>query len=252
MKNVQIIILAAGKGTRMESDLPKALTPLAGKPFIDYVLSEVQKLNPAEKPIVVVGHKKEEVIKVLRDSHRHVVQDELLGTGHAVKITKAHIGEHIDTVVVLFADQPLMKSETIKKLIEEHVDKGAILTMATADIGDYSEWRRDAFDNFGKIVRDENGNVLKIVERKNASIEEQDITEVNPAYFVFQAEWMWQKLDELKNENAQGEYYLIDLPEFAFREDKKIHTVAIDYREALGANTKAQLEVLEKALKGLI
>lgn len=246
MENVQIIILAAGKGTRMESDRPKALTPLRDKPFLKHVLSAVAGVGLPKKPIIVVGHKKEDVIEEIGGGYNYAIQEEQLGTGHAVKIARKHVGEDVDTIVVLFSDQPLMKTNTIVELIDKHHAHGATITMATTDIGDYQEWRKDAFDNFGKIVRDSDGNILRIVERKNASEEEQKITEVNPAYFVFDANWMWEKLNELKNENSQQEYYLVDLPEMAFKEGKKIVTHQIPMIEALGANTKAQLELIEK------
>jgi bifunctional UDP-N-acetylglucosamine pyrophosphorylase/glucosamine-1-phosphate N-acetyltransferase len=246
MENVQIIILAAGKGTRMESDRPKALTPLRDKPFLKHVLSAVEGVGLPKKPIIVVGHKKEDVMSEIGGGYNYAIQEEQLGTGHAVKIAREHVGEDVDTIVVLFSDQPLMKTNTIVELIDKHRAHGATITMATTDIGDYDEWRKDAFDNFGKIVRDSDGNILRIVERKSANEEEQKITEVNPAYFVFDAAWMWEKLNELKNENSQQEYYLVDLPEMAFKEGKKIITHKIPMIEALGANTKAQLELIEK------
>ena len=247
MENVQIIILAAGKGTRMQSELPKALTPLRGMPFLVHVLAAVKDIGISEKPIFVVGHKKDQVINTIGGEYQYAHQDEQLGTGHAVKITEQHIGKDKDVIVVLFSDQPLMRGATIKKLIEEHRNNpDAILTMATTEITDFNEWRKDAFDNFGRIIRNADGDVERIVERKNATEHEQKITEVNPAYFVFNGPWMWEKLRELKNDNAQGEYYLVDLPHLAFQEGKRIHTVPIRMEEALGANTKEQLALLEK------
>ena len=247
MDNIQIIILAAGKGTRMKSELPKALTPLRGKPFLKHVLDAVHTMGLPRKPIVVVGHKKELVIEALGSEQVFAMQEEQLGTGHAVRAAEKLIDPSVDTIVVLFSDQPLMKGETILKLIAEHKkNTDAVMTMATVELGDFSDWKEEAFDNFGRILRNPDGTIARIVERKNVTEDEQKITEVNPAYFVFNAQWMWEKLRELKNDNSQGEYYLVDLPLLAFQEGSKIHDVPIDYKEALGANTKEQLELLER------
>ena len=146
MKNVQVIVLAAGKGTRMQSDLPKALTPLRGKPFLNYVLDAIEGVGLSNKPVVVTGYKRELLAPHIPESHTVVVQEEQLGTGHAVKITRDAVGEDVDIAVVLFADQPLVTSTTIRNLIKKHIEASdATITMATTDIGDYDEWRKDAF-----------------------------------------------------------------------------------------------------------
>jgi len=243
MSNTQIIILAAGHGKRMQSELPKALTPLHGKPFIKHVLGAIEASGVCDNPIIVIGQKGDQVRDVLGQSYSYAVQSEQLGTGHAVMIAE-DIAKEADTIVVLYADHPLVSDETIKNLINTHKEKGAILTMATALVPDFLDWRK-AFLSFGKFVRDEKGEIKKIVEVKDASPEELEIKEVNPAYMCFDAKWMWKHLHMLRNENAQSEYYLTDLVGMAFGEHQNIASISINPKEALGVNTKEQLELIE-------
>lgn len=244
MDRTQVIILAAGKGKRMESDLPKALTPFLGKPFIRHVIEHIRPYL-VHKPIIVVGHKRELVIQELGDNYTYVIQEEQLGTGHAVVITERTIPKDIETVIVLFSDQPLLRGDTIKKLIEAHKAAQSVLTMAVAKIPDYDDWRGEAFYNFGRVFRDARGAITRIVEAKDATEEEKAHTEVNPAYFAFNAKWLWSRLKKLSSNNAQGEYYLTDLVKIAFEEGETIASFDIDPIEALGANTKEQLALLE-------
>ncbi len=241
--NTQIIILAAGHGKRMESELPKALTPLHGKPFIAHVLNAVALSSVCSDPIIVIGQKGDQVRSTLGGEYSYAVQEEQLGTGHAV-MSAENLSKDADLVVVLYADHPLVSSDTIKNIIKTHIDEKATLTMATATVTDFNEWR-SAFLAFGKFVRDENGEISKIVEVKDATPEELEIKEVNPAYMCFDAKWMWKHLHMLKNENAQKEYYLTDLVGMAFTEQAKIASISIDPKEALGVNTKEQLEIIE-------
>ncbi len=244
MNNTQIIILAAGHGKRMQSELPKALTPLHGKPFIKHVLDAIFSSGVSNEPIIVIGQKGDQVRGTLGDSYSYVIQEEQLGTGHAVMSAEI-MASGSDTIVVLYADHPLVSSNTIKNLVDTHKRNQATLTMATAEVQDFLDWRQ-AFTAFGKFVRDEKGNIKKIVEVKDATEEELKITEVNPAYMCFDAKWMWNHLHMLKNENAQKEYYLTDLVGMAFAENQKIATIPIDPKEALGVNTKEQLELIER------
>lgn len=240
----QIIILAAGHGKRMQSELPKALTPLHGKPFIAHVLSAVASSGVCDNPIIVIGQKGDQVRDVLGPSYSYAVQGEQLGTGHAVMIAEDE-ARGSDLIVVLYADHPLVSADTIKNLIKAHIENNAKLTMATAVVPDFEDWRA-AFLAFGKFVRDQNCKITKIVEVKDASEEELNIKEVNPAYMCFDSKWMFEHLHMLKNENAQSEYYLTDLVGMAFAEEENIASISIDPREALGVNTKEQLEIIEK------
>ncbi len=242
-KKTQIIILAAGHGKRMESELPKALTPLHGKPFIEHVLNSVEESNVCDNPIIVIGQKGDQVRETLGLSYRYAVQIEQLGTGHAVMIAE-DMAHDADTIVVLYADHPLISSDTIKNIINTHKENNSILTMATVSVPDFDDWRK-AFLSFGKFVRDNNGEITKIVEVKDANEDELSIKEVNPAYMCFDARWMWEHLHKLKNNNAQSEYYLTDLVSMAFEEKQKISSISINPKEALGVNTKEQLELIQ-------
>lgn len=242
--NTQIIILAAGHGKRMQSEVPKALTPLHGKPFIVHVLDTVATSGLCDNPIIVIGQKGDFVREVLGPSYAYAVQEEQKGTGHAVMIAEEYSGD-AEVVIVLYADHPLVSSDTIRNLRDVHTKENATITMATAVVPDFNEWR-SAFLSFGRFVRSTAGDILKIVEVKDATEEEKEIKEVNPAYMCFDAKWMWAHLKTLKNENAQGEYYLTDLVGMAFKEHQKIASISINPREALGVNTKEQLELIEK------
>lgn len=239
----QIIILAAGHGKRMQSDLPKALTPLHGKPFIVHVLDTIKASGMCDDPIIVIGQKGDQVREVIGSGYQYAVQQEQLGTGHAVMSAET-MARDADTIIVLYADHPLISKETIQNIAATHAKYHATITMATAIVPDFEDWR-SAFLSFGRFIRDENGTVTKIVEAKDASAEEKEIKEVNPAYMCFDAAWMWEHLHALKNENAQGEYYLTDLVGLAFDEHRIIASISIDPKEALGVNTKEQLDLLQ-------
>jgi len=238
---IKILILAAGKGKRMQSELPKALSPLKGRHMIGHVLESIKKIS-GEKPIAIVGHKAELVQSELGESCCYALQEEQLGTGHAVSCAKGHC-EEADDILVLSSDQPLISAETIKKLIEKHIESKAVITFTTTILPDFDDWR-NSFISFGRILR-ENGEVKKIVEFRDATEEQRKITEVNAGCYIFNAKWLWQNLDKIKNENAQNEYYLTDLFKIAGDDGDKIETVTIEPHEALGANTKEELERLE-------
>jgi bifunctional UDP-N-acetylglucosamine pyrophosphorylase/glucosamine-1-phosphate N-acetyltransferase len=241
--SVQIIILAAGHGKRMKSELPKALTPLKGKPFLLHLLDTTKKSNMCQDPIIVIGKNGDQVKNFLGNKYFYAVQEEQLGTGHAVMSAK-NLAQSAQTVLVLYADHPLISAKTIKNIISTHNNNSAIITLATTIVPDFSDWR-SAFLSFGRIIRDEKGNIIKIVENKDATDEEKKVTEVNPAYMCFNGEWLWKNLQNLKNNNIQNEYYLTDLISMAFNQKQKIMTVEIENKEALGVNTKEQLDLME-------
>lgn len=251
MNDTQIIILAAGKGTRMESDKPKALTFLSGKPFLGHIVNTVFNLDLKHKPIVVVGYKKEDIYEYLhykKDEFKFVEQKEQLGTGHAVLQTKNSTDTHVKTIVVLYADHPLISKDTIEKLIKTQQDLDAKIVVAPTNLSDFEGWRK-AFLKWGRFKRDGNGKLIGIVEYKDATEEEKNITEVNPGYFAFDKDWMEKHLENLKNDNAGMEYYLTDLLKIAFEEKMEIGSLSIPPEEALGANSKEELEILENLYK---
>jgi bifunctional UDP-N-acetylglucosamine pyrophosphorylase/glucosamine-1-phosphate N-acetyltransferase len=247
-EKIKIIILAAGKGTRMKSEEPKALTMFQGKPFLQHILDTLKTLDPKIKPILVVGHKKERIKEVLGDKQIYAEQKEQLGTGHAVLSAKNTIKEknEIMLVLVLSADQPLISKETLEKIIKKQTEKNPTITLATVIVSDFEDWRA-GLNNFGRIVRGGDGLVKKIVEFKDANEEEKKIKELNTALYAFDAKWLWSNLDKIDNKNAKAEYYLTDLIKIACEQNKKIEAVPVaNVIEALQPNSKEELETLEK------
>ncbi|MBY0376796.1 NTP transferase domain-containing protein [Patescibacteria group bacterium] len=247
---VQIIILAAGKGKRMGGDLPKVLMPLRGKPMISHLLETLEKIEdkPFGKPYIVVGHGKEIVIKTLGDKYHFVEQKEQRGTGDAVRAVKHSVREEAESVVVLCGDMPFIKGETIEKLIKAQVGTSNIMSLGTVHVENYEEWRK-GINGFGRVIR-ENGKVKAIVEYKDATEEQRKITEVNPFYFCFDAKFLWNELEKLSSNNAQNEYYLVDILKSAISQGLSVSTIEVDAKEALGANTQEELEILENLHQG--
>jgi bifunctional UDP-N-acetylglucosamine pyrophosphorylase/glucosamine-1-phosphate N-acetyltransferase len=243
---IKFLILAAGKGTRMDSDLPKVLAPLGGKPMIKHVIESISKIS-TEKPISIVGHKKELVEQELGDSSLYAFQKEISGTASAVASAKEYCID-AEEVVVLSGDQPFVKSETIKNCIERHQSSKAKITFTTTEIPDFLDWRK-AFLVYGRILR-ENDEVTGIREYKDANEEEREVKEVNTGCcYVFDSKWLWENLPKIKNNNLKNEYYLTDLFHIAREENQKIETIKMEPHEALGANSKEDLDILENFIK---
>src|SRR3989344_4074362 len=238
---VKIVILAAGKGKRMQSELPKVLIPLANKPLVRHLLESVKKVS-VERPIVVVGYGAELVKSELGDSYLYALQEEQLGTGHALACAQ-DMAKGTEHMLVLQGDMPFISATTIKNLMDRHLRSDAIITLTTARVSDFKDWK-SGFKAFGRILR-EGGKVVGIREYKDANEKEKNITEVNAGCYVFDAEWLWKNLRKIKNENIQKEYYLTDLIKIATEEKARIKSIDIDMREALGANSKEELDILE-------
>lgn len=245
METTQIIILAAGKGSRMGGDIPKALTPLGNQSMLEHVLDTLESIDNYRKPpIVVVGYKGDMIKDQIGDRAIYTYQDEQLGTGHAVMAAEDLIRPDTDRVLILYADVPFISKETIEALVENKENSPTPLSIATAVIEDENLFRNQFF-GFGRIMRDEQANITGIVESRDATIEQKETREVNPAFFCCDRDWMIHCLKSLKNDNAQGEYYLTDLVNMSFEQQHQIHSIQINEKEALGANTPEQLAVLE-------
>jgi bifunctional UDP-N-acetylglucosamine pyrophosphorylase/glucosamine-1-phosphate N-acetyltransferase len=240
----EIVILAAGKGKRMQTELPKVLVKFKKKPMIKHILESIKKAFH-KKPIAIVGHKAELVKSELKDLCLYALQEEQLGTGHAVSCAKNNCKE-AEHILVLSGDQPLISPKTIKNIMEKHLKSKSKITFTTTEIVDFTDWRK-SFLGFGRILR-KNGEVIGIREYKDANEKEKEIKEVNAGCYAFETKWLWENLEKIKNDNVQNEYYLTDLFKIASRNKNFIETIKIDSYEALGANSKEELEILEKIL----
>ncbi|MDD2807311.1 MAG: NTP transferase domain-containing protein [Patescibacteria group bacterium] len=244
---LRVVILAGGLGKRMGLSLPKALVPLNNRPMISYLLDAVKASGVCGRPLVVSGQKAELLESAYGDQCDFVRQHEQLGTGHAVGCTEAMLRNVAESIMVLYCDMPTLKPETIARLFNAHQSACADLTMATVMAPDYLDWRSALF-NYGRVIRDKHGDVCRIVEIKDADMEQQALQEVNPSYFVFRAEWLWNNIGQVQNDNAQGEYYLTDLLGLAFSQGRKIVSVPIEPVEAVGANSIDEFRQLAKLL----
>lgn len=241
MSDLFSVILAAGKGTRMKSALPKVLHKAAGKPMVQHVLDAAKEAGSVRN-IIVVGFGGERVKEAVAGQAEIVLQAEQLGTGHAVlQAREALEGVH-GTVMVLCGDTPLLTGALLKKLCAEHEAAGAKATVLTAIMPDAT--------GYGRIIRNEAGAVAKIVEHKDATEEERQVKEVNSGIYCFDKDALFAALDQVGCDNAQGEYYLPDVLEILSRQGEKIWAVAADdYEETLGVNSRAQLAGAEKILR---
>jgi bifunctional UDP-N-acetylglucosamine pyrophosphorylase / glucosamine-1-phosphate N-acetyltransferase len=234
--NLDVIILAAGQGTRMKSATIKILHRAAGRPIIDYVLDLAAEISP-RPPIVVIGHQREAVQQAVGDRARFAVQEEQKGTGHAV-LQAARMIDGSRHVLILSGDVPLTRPETLRRLLDEHARSQNALTLLTMKLDDPAM--------YGRIVRDADGAVTRIVEAKDASEDELLIDEVNAGIYVFDGAHLFDNLRNLSTNNAQGEYYLTDLLGALRDTGKRVGAViADDPIEALGVNSRADLASVE-------
>lgn len=226
---------------------PKALCPLGEGTMISKLLSSVKDFS-SNKPILVVGYKSEEVKLALGDKFFYAYQSEQKGTGHAVMSARQQIlDSQGDIVIILNADQPFISKETLENFVSIIREKDTKFVIATSHIQD-----NNLFDNYfyylGRINRNNHGIIESIIESKDASDEELKIREISPAFFCLDKTWLLDKLDQIENQNAQGEYYITDLISIAFNEGLTVESIQVDEREALGANSYEQLKLLEKYL----
>jgi bifunctional UDP-N-acetylglucosamine pyrophosphorylase/glucosamine-1-phosphate N-acetyltransferase len=238
---ITAILLAAGQGTRMKSSLPKVLHSIAGKPMIYHALQAIQK-STTEKPVVVVGHGAEEVTKYLGDSAQTVLQEPQLGTGHAVMQAESLLKGKTDLVVVCYSDMPLLRGETLQKLVETQKNNTGPISMLTVIADDPR--------GFGRIIRNKNNTVEAIVEEYVATEEQKKIKELNVGGYCFDANWLWDALKRIPKNEKKGEYYLTDTIELASKENLSVlATVMDDEQETIGVNTRVHLAEVETAMR---
>lgn len=241
MEDVVAVVMAAGKGTRMKTNKAKAVHKIYGKEMVLRVVETAYKAG-IKDILTVVGHKREEVEKVLGDSVNYAYQDELLGTGHTIMQAIPYLKEKKGKVIIMSGDVPIIRPETIKKLVAKSIADKEYATILTA-----------IYDNprgYGRVVRDIGGNVKAIVEEKDATDEEKEIQEINAGVYCFDIEELILALEKISPDNAQGEYYLTDV--IKIMNDKGLKTGAIiveDNTEILGVNDRMQLEMLTRILR---
>lgn len=241
MSDLVTVILAAGKGTRMKSKLPKVLHKAAGKSMVQHVI-DAAKAAGAKRNIVVTGFGGDMVREAIGDQAEFAQQKEQLGTGHAVMQTADLLKDETGTVMVLCGDTPLLTGDLLKKLFDSHVEAKAKATVLTAIMPDAT--------GYGRIIRTADGSVQKIVEHKDATEEERQVKEVNSGIYCFDAKALFESLKKVTNDNAQGEYYLPDVLEILQKQGEKIWAVAADdYESTLGINSRQQLAGAEKILR---
>lgn len=243
MARVKAVVLAAGKGTRMKSELPKVIHKALGKPMVQYSIEAAMEAGAEAGDVcLVVGHKADMVKEVVGDQVSYVLQEEQLGTGHAVKCASDFIGQE-GLTMILCGDTPLITGKTLKALVDTHVEAGNAITVLTAKVDDPT--------GYGRIIKDSWGKFVKIVEQKDATLEEQRVDEINSGMYIFDSAILNKALSEITNDNAQGEYYLTDTIEIVKSEGwGEVATLVIsDVNEIKGVNSPEQLAEAEEILK---
>ncbi|WP_417379255.1 NTP transferase domain-containing protein [Gimesia sp.] len=243
MSRPAAVILAAGKSTRMKSELPKVLHPVLGRPMIEYVLDAARAAN-CEKLVVIVGHKADEVKAALAHHNdiEFALQSEQKGTGHAVMMSAENLADHDGPVLVLAGDTPLLKGSSLSRLLELQAGNQAACVVGTAIT--------EANQGLGRIVRDTGGQFLRIVEQKDATPEEAAIEEINTGCFAFDGRQLFSALQQLKPDNSQAEYYLTDCAEILLKAGQTVKAFPVfDIQEAMGVNTQEQLAEVAEILQ---
>ncbi len=255
MNTYATVVLAAGKGTRMRSKLPKVLHPLAGLPLLAHVLNAVEAIPSTlsslsqaisistDKPIVVLGHEAQQIKEVFGERCLYAFQEERLGTGDAVRAAQVTVDALYplpQTVLVCYGDTPLVSSVVLASVLQEHVTHHATITFLTA--------MTEQSSDFGRVVRDAQGHVREIVEMKRATPEQKRIKEVNSGVYCFDRLWLWETLRTLPR-NPSGEYYLTDLIGIAGVQERVITTVNGTMDETIGINDRVQLAAAEHMLR---
>ncbi|NQT24736.1 bifunctional UDP-N-acetylglucosamine diphosphorylase/glucosamine-1-phosphate N-acetyltransferase GlmU [candidate division KSB1 bacterium] len=240
-RDIMAVILAAGKGTRMKSDLPKVLHPLMGQPMVSYVLDACRKAG-VSRTILVIGHQANQVRETLGSEFEYVEQKEQLGTGHALMMAAPLLKNVKADILVLAGDTPFLTADILKKLIRKQQKTGAEATMLTANM--------DPAGAYGRIIRDTRGKITSIVEARDATPEQLKIIEVNTSHYCFRAESVIPLLKKLETNNDQGEYYLTDIIHMLASKNKRIESITSnDPNVLMGINNRAHLSEAHTILR---
>ncbi|MEN6371963.1 MAG: sugar phosphate nucleotidyltransferase [Armatimonadota bacterium] len=246
MKNTGFyaIILAAGKGKRMRDEnapveFPKVLRQAAGRPLIAYVIDTLSNAGIADINIIV-GFGADYVKSALGSSYRYILQNEQLGSGHAVLSAKDELGERLGAAIIMCGDSPLFTPATIISLKERHLSSGAAITLVSAELNDPA--------GYGRIKRLASGEITGVVEEKCATVEEKLIHEINGGAYAFDSKWLWENIGCMER-NEAGELNLTDLVRVAIAQKKKVEAVIVPAEEVMGANTPSDLRVIEDILE---
>lgn len=252
LNNVGVVVLAAGKGTRLNcTDRPKVMLDLSGKPIVEYVVETLQKMGFGKEQIcLVVGFKHEIVEKYFGDDFSYVLQESQLGTGHAVMVAEKVMKNKFEHTVVIYGDSPFISEKTIEEIIKNNIEEKTKVTM-TSVVWPNLEGENARFFDFGRVIRDESRKILNITEKKDCTEEQLKINEGNAGYYGFDAKWLWENIDNLKTNNVQNEYYLTDLVDMAISQNEKVESVIIPAEETFGINTLEQLEEAKRKLERL-
>ena len=238
---VTAVLLAAGQGTRMKSDLPKVLHPLAGKPMLWYALQAMNQAS-TEKPVVIVGHGAEQVREFVGERAVCVTQEPQLGTGHAAMQAEPILQGKADYVIVTYADMPLLRGETFRQLVEMQKQNSGPISMLTIIADDPR--------GFGRILRKEDGTVAAIVEEYVATPEQKAIKELNVGAYCFSADWLWDALRRIEKNPRKDEYYLTDTIELAVKDGLPVQALVHDeLQETIGINTRVHLAEADAAMR---
>lgn len=242
--NRRVIIPAAGKGSRLhgtDADLPKVMRVCAGKPLLETVLESTAFIKP-EDTYIVVGYKKDTVIDYFGDKYNYVEQTQQLGTGHAVMMCEEAFRDYEGTVLIDYGDMPLFRYDDMKKMCEILEEKKLDCIVMTAENPDLELWAR--------IIRDKDGRFERIVEGKDCTPEQAQITELYAGITVYNSKAMFETLQEIRPNNVQHEYYLTEVPELMAKKGLKVETYHIaDGDDLRGVNTMEDMEVCERILK---
>ncbi|NLY80111.1 MAG: bifunctional UDP-N-acetylglucosamine diphosphorylase/glucosamine-1-phosphate N-acetyltransferase GlmU [Lysinibacillus sp.] len=244
MTNIFAIVLAAGQGTRMKSKLYKVLHPVCGKPMVEHVVDNILTLD-VKRIVTIVGHGADKVKEQLGVKSEYILQSEQLGTAHAVMQAETILGNLEGTTLVVCGDTPLIRPETMKALFEHHVSQKAKATILTAIADDPT--------GYGRVIRNDEGQVAQIVEHKDATVEQRLVKEINTGTYCFDNKSLFEALKLVKNDNAQGEYYLPDVIEILKQQGEIVTAyVSDDFNETLGVNDRIALSQAEEIMRDRI